>query len=154
MKARDVDQTALGKALGISSQAVSQWLSRAPGQKTGPLNKRLTAIAKALRVTVPALMADVGEPFEDTDTLNPTLLSPDESQLIASIRTMPAARAQAFFVLARAGDRETAKSTPSRTARKKSPPRPFVGREIEKNRFSAGCPKVVPIQRALTRREE
>lgn len=143
MEARGIDQVALAKAVGVESQAVSQWVSRI--KPTQPVGKRLPIIADALRVTVPELMAGVGEPFGDAATLTPTLLLPNESSLISLMRTMPKERAKAIFTLAGVdGKPSTQGGAPER--KRHPPPRPTLGGNVQENQISAECRNVVPLK--------
>jgi transcriptional regulator with XRE-family HTH domain len=67
MRARGMSQVALAHALGITSQAVSNWLNNA----NGVVGKRLPKIAAALCVEITDLVAAVGSPI-------PPLLSGEE----------------------------------------------------------------------------
>ncbi len=57
---RGVDQTELATALGLTSQAVNQWVKT---DGTRPRGKRLDAIAECLDITVDDLMMPPGSPI-------------------------------------------------------------------------------------------
>jgi len=92
MAARGVDQTTLGAALDVTSQAVTQWVNGG----TRPRGKRLAEIAQVLDVSAASLMLDVGEPFENpppTISLRPEkrrdlVDDPDELALLDLWREM------------------------------------------------------------------
>lgn len=136
MDARGVDQTALASKLGITSQAVSQWVN---GPKpTMPRGKRLRDIATILQVSIPELMADDGAPFGEISELNPVLLAPDEAKLIEAVRSMDPHRARALMLLVGA---DPAKPPPSTAG----PTRPFVVGGVQEEQ--ADCGNVIAIPR-------
>ncbi len=61
MRARGVNKTQLGKAMGVTSQAAGAWANG----ENGPVVSKLPAIAEFLGVSVPDLVAPVGAPFPD-----------------------------------------------------------------------------------------
>jgi transcriptional regulator with XRE-family HTH domain len=131
----DLNQVDVAVAAGMSRTN----LAHVEKGKNGVAVEKLALIAAELRVSFAWLIGESVHPRGS----DPQRLEWEE----AFDRLDPATR-KALLVIARSG-------APKRRANKgRSPPRPFVGREIEKNRFSAGCPKVVPIQRALRGREE
>jgi transcriptional regulator with XRE-family HTH domain len=69
LKARGMSQVALAKAVGVESQAVSQWVSRV--QPVMPVGARLLKIAQALKVSLPSLMDADEAPIEDMDEDDP-----------------------------------------------------------------------------------
>jgi transcriptional regulator with XRE-family HTH domain len=69
LKVRGMSQVALAKAVGVESQAVSQWVSRV--QPVMPVGSRLLKIAQALKVSLPSLMDADAAPIEDMDEDDP-----------------------------------------------------------------------------------
>jgi len=65
LKAKGVSQVALGAHLGITSQAVNQWVKKSEG--THPRGKRLNLIAGFLGVSPADLLAPVGSPIPGVD---------------------------------------------------------------------------------------
>lgn len=134
---RGFSLTDLANHLKVTPQAVGQW-----GRgETIPRGRRLDKIAGYLGVSVPALMAEVGEPFDNAGELISMSLTPEEVRLIKSVRSMSPENAQALFTLY--GDRGKAKTDrPRRPPR----PRPLVGGNDERRHAIQGCTKVVPIR--------
>lgn len=107
-----MEQTTLGKELGITSQAVNQWAVRG----TQPRGARLKRIAEVLDVSPADLMLPPGAPFRGRDgAIDPEqhgefIHEPEEIRLIQIWRLLPedikAAMIQLALAASRAGQRE------------------------------------------------
>jgi transcriptional regulator with XRE-family HTH domain len=120
LSVRKMSQVALAKAVGVESQAVSQWVSRV--QPVMPVGWRLVKIAQALNVSLPSLMDADQAPIEEMGDLISVSLTQAELDDFITLREMTPERRRALMTLARLP--------------------PLVGGSVRKNEATDGCPKV------------
>ncbi len=129
MKEAGVDQSELARRLGITSQAVNQWLKP---RGTAPRGRRLFEVAKALGIELTKLLGESPGP-------RPSSLEQERAEWVAAFdATDPRDRAMLVDVARRLrrGDPPRRKPSPRRPKEHPPPTHPLPGGRVQERRAS------------------